>query len=423
MRCRGESWPRTLCRASFRSVCNKSKQRVKCSRCSVSSRTHRRHARRDGRRERQMWHREGLVPKSIPWLNQHMIHRWTTTTATTMTLTPTATTSSLNLGTWFQWRATSLKPWVISSRACPTSGMAARRVAGRYDCAGRASSQLPSLCTAVVVALPACYRPDPRPTCLVVVLQTWLQSVSLPHRDAVKCRACGNGMQLLLQVYAPVDADVVHHDDAYHRELYVFVCKKGGCVGNGGYVPQSCHCAVRSPRHFAPRRQHCYASWRCCSWRRRATVLRAQASRATVDASDGVAGRAASVCAVCGLPAVDRCGRCRAASYCGRFHQALHWNSGHKALCGCVVVSALLWLCVSVLVCAFIIPPSLLARLVAGHLVVCIERRAGRGVAAVMTPRCLSLSLPSWTSFSPSSTWSTTPSPALLSARGLWRTA
>lgn len=39
-------------------------------------------------------------------------------------------------------------------------------------------------------------------------------------------------------------------------------------------------------------------------------------------------------CYVCGLPAKDRCGRCKTAAYCGRQHQQLHWNRGHKGVCG-----------------------------------------------------------------------------------------
>lgn len=44
-------------------------------------------------------------------------------------------------------------------------------------------------------------------------------------------------------------------------------------------------------------------------------------------------------CAVCGLPAKDKCGKCKAATYCGRLHQALDWKKQHKACCG-VVTSA-----------------------------------------------------------------------------------
>lgn len=60
-------------------------------------------------------------------------------------------------------------------------------------------------------------------------------------------------------------------------------------------------------------------------------VLRCQAAR------DGVAAPSVEqqrhVCVVCGLPARERCGRCKNAVYCAREHQQLHWSHGHKSAC------------------------------------------------------------------------------------------
>ena len=40
------------------------------------------------------------------------------------------------------------------------------------------------------------------------------------------------------------------------------------------------------------------------------------------------------MCAVCAVPSIKRCSRCRAVAYCGAAHQATHWRKGgHKTEC------------------------------------------------------------------------------------------
>ena len=53
---------------------------------------------------------------------------------------------------------------------------------------------------------------------------SWLSLSSLPEPSAVACGRCGAPMAFLLQVYAPY-----HWDHAFHRAVFVFMCKKAEC--------------------------------------------------------------------------------------------------------------------------------------------------------------------------------------------------
>ncbi|XP_065074954.1 SET domain-containing protein SmydA-8 [Ochlerotatus camptorhynchus] len=44
-------------------------------------------------------------------------------------------------------------------------------------------------------------------------------------------------------------------------------------------------------------------------------------------------------CAVCGIPAGQRCAGCQQVSYCGRDHQRHHWKAGHRGQCRCCKIS------------------------------------------------------------------------------------
>lgn len=47
---------------------------------------------------------------------------------------------------------------------------------------------------------------------------------------------------------------------------------------------------------------------------------------------DGIETMTSAKCAVCGNPAPLVCARCKAANYCGKEHQKLHWAT-HKPVC------------------------------------------------------------------------------------------
>ena len=58
----------------------------------------------------------------------------------------------------------------------------------------------------------------------------WLELSLLPAPEQLACRHCGKPTVFLLQLYAPLDCN---HPHAYHRTLYVFMCRDAGCHSNG----------------------------------------------------------------------------------------------------------------------------------------------------------------------------------------------
>lgn len=129
----------------------------------------------------------------------------------------------------------------------------------------------------------------------------WL--VPQPQPPALPCGACGAPLALLLQIYCPLDDE----SDAFHRSLYVFVCREPQCARMGD-----------------------------------GRVLRAQLPRENAFYSpEGGEGAAKRVeederqsCALCGQSAEFTCAKCHVARYCSKSHQRDHWTAGgHKADC------------------------------------------------------------------------------------------
>ncbi|RLN73335.1 hypothetical protein BBJ28_00018047 [Nothophytophthora sp. Chile5] len=60
---------------------------------------------------------------------------------------------------------------------------------------------------------------------------SWLcpSSGSLPSTEQLACSECRTPLSFLLQVYCPLD----EQSDAFHRSLYVFVCRAAGCSQQG----------------------------------------------------------------------------------------------------------------------------------------------------------------------------------------------
>lgn len=58
----------------------------------------------------------------------------------------------------------------------------------------------------------------------------WLDLANIPAVDQTKCPTCAETMVFLCQVYAPSDK----HEHAFHRTIFLFVCKTGTC-----WVPNS----------------------------------------------------------------------------------------------------------------------------------------------------------------------------------------
>jgi hypothetical protein len=57
----------------------------------------------------------------------------------------------------------------------------------------------------------------------------WLNPENHPNKNDLLCHECANEMVFLLQIYCPLD-DIAN---AFHRCLYIFLCKNPKCVSHG----------------------------------------------------------------------------------------------------------------------------------------------------------------------------------------------
>lgn len=147
----------------------------------------------------------------------------------------------------------------------------------------------------------------------------WLDPVNLPSGRSRLCGICGEPLQFLLQVYAPLSEE---KDSAFHRTLFVFMCPSMTCL--------------LQDQHEQWKRQ-------AGNTLRSVRVFRCQLARANsfysdkppkYDGTDKPSKPGAALCKWCGTWKGDKvCGSCRRACYCSEKHQGLHWKSGHKNEC------------------------------------------------------------------------------------------
>lgn len=130
----------------------------------------------------------------------------------------------------------------------------------------------------------------------------WMRRDRVLCADQTRCNVCGEQMYLLLQMYTPNDDS---ESDAFHRMVYLFICRKLECHREAG------------KNHMA----------------RAIRVYREQMSeRESLAQADR---QAVSRCIVCNLLGELACTGCGAASYCSLEHQQIHWNNhGHSKACG-----------------------------------------------------------------------------------------
>jgi pre-rRNA-processing protein TSR4 len=153
-------------------------------------------------------------------------------------------------------------------------------------------------------------------------LPVWLYGDHAP--PAQHCNVCGAVLAFLLQLYAPVDIDAgaagVDGGHAFHRMLYVFVCREDGCAGGNG--------SAKVLSATLPRRNNFYGY-----------------DAAIESGDDGDAGEQTSAtaalprkmrgCELCGFAAPTRCGQCSVVAYCSRQCQRTDWcHCGHREACG-----------------------------------------------------------------------------------------
>ncbi|KAK4418098.1 Programmed cell death protein 2-like [Sesamum alatum] len=148
----------------------------------------------------------------------------------------------------------------------------------------------------------------------------WLDPVNLPSEKSSLCDFCGEPLQFLLQVYAPLP-----EESTFHRTLFIFMCPSMACLLRDQHEqwkrhPETPSRSVKVFRCQLPRMNPFYSS--------------------EAPAEDGteqplIAG--AKLCNWCGTWKGDKiCSSCRRARYCSGKHQTAHWRSGnssHKVFC------------------------------------------------------------------------------------------
>ncbi|KAL7748548.1 hypothetical protein RI367_005959 [Sorochytrium milnesiophthora] len=134
----------------------------------------------------------------------------------------------------------------------------------------------------------------------------WLNPAKIPDAARLGCGVCKEPMSLLM--YTPEDFP----EDAYHRYVYVFVCRKGSCHNQDW---RSCVKAIRCQMGIDNEFYDTDPDTEDTCFKSITPVL-------------------AATCAICGLHGTKRCGACSQAVYCSRAHQTLHWTKGlHKPIC------------------------------------------------------------------------------------------
>ncbi|CAB3221400.1 unnamed protein product [Arctia plantaginis] len=135
----------------------------------------------------------------------------------------------------------------------------------------------------------------------------WLDLKNLPHPNELTCKKCSEPLIFLCQIYAPYE----ERTDAFHRTIFLFVCRNGVCCqtnASDNFLVLRCQLS----------RQNDYYSHEPCE------EIESQAF--SMD-------KWPNLCNVCGTRAPSHCAKCKKTYYCSRKHQVLDWQKGHKAMC------------------------------------------------------------------------------------------
>lgn len=131
---------------------------------------------------------------------------------------------------------------------------------------------------------------------------------SRPH--ALRCGVCGGVLAFLLQLYAPING----LDQAFHRVIYLFVCRSRGCAGGVG--------AARVLVAQLPRENPFYPY---------DPLDNDEAEKATLGVPPGMEQEPG--CELCSFAGSSRCGKCSSARYCSRDCQKIDWRLAHRDSC------------------------------------------------------------------------------------------
>lgn len=134
----------------------------------------------------------------------------------------------------------------------------------------------------------------------------WLNPEELLTAEQIACGCCGRVMKFLLQVYVPLETVEL----AYHRSLYVFICRDPKCTDKAGAV-KVFRCQLPQENAFYPADPD-------------AKGLKPRAQDAAPLPTE---------CHVCGLHGPLKCSK-SGVHYCSAEHQKVHWVKGHRKVAG-----------------------------------------------------------------------------------------
>lgn len=146
----------------------------------------------------------------------------------------------------------------------------------------------------------------------------WLDPINLPTGRSCLCDMCGEPLQFVLQVYAPI----IEKESTFHRTSFLFMCPSMACLRRDQHEqwkrpPEKASRSVKVFRCQLPRSNPYYSS-----------------EPPKCNGTDKPSGPGVSLCNWCGTWKGDKvCSSCRRAHYCSQKHQVTHWRSGHKVEC------------------------------------------------------------------------------------------
>ncbi|XP_057977939.1 uncharacterized protein LOC131164627 [Malania oleifera] len=153
----------------------------------------------------------------------------------------------------------------------------------------------------------------------------WLDPINLPSGKSCVCGFCGEPLQFLLQVYAPIK----DKEPTYHRTIFVFMCPSMTCLLQDQHEQwkRDLGKAAQSVKVFRSQLPLCNPFY--------------SSKSSTESGSAEPSGSGAALCDWCGTWKGDKlCSSCKRARYCSEKHQVLHWRSGHKINCQRIVISS-----------------------------------------------------------------------------------
>ncbi|XP_017891889.1 programmed cell death protein 2 [Ceratina calcarata] len=138
----------------------------------------------------------------------------------------------------------------------------------------------------------------------------WLDLKNIPGEKDVQCEYCKEPCIFLCQIYAPYE----ENDDAFHRTIFIFICKKKECskLNETGNLKVFRSQLPRINQFFPPEPPVEQRDWR----------------------TDINVDQWTKTCYVCGILAPNHCSKCKKTNYCCRAHQVYDWKHGHKGTCG-----------------------------------------------------------------------------------------